>query len=82
MAIPSKPHFVRHSVSIAEAIRAFGVANGVPTAMASRGLAGLAGSTLVINVPGSPGGAKDALTVLGPVLMHAVEQIGGSDHSR
>ena len=72
----------REVPGIAEAIRAFGVANGVPTAMASRGLAGLAGTTLVINVPGSPGGAKDALTVLAPVLVHAIEQIAGSDHAR
>lgn len=72
----------REVPGIAEALRAYGVANGIPTAMASRGLAGLAGSTLIINVPGSPGGAKDAIAVLGPVLVHAVEQIGGSDHAR
>lgn len=72
----------REVPGIAEAIRAFGVSNGVPTAMASRGLAGLAGNTLIINVPGSPGGAKDAIAVLSPVLVHAIEQIGGSDHTR
>lgn len=65
---------------IAEAIRAAGVAKGVPTAMLSRGLAGIAGDCLVVNLPGSRGGVKDALGVLEPVLQHAVEQVLGSDH--
>lgn len=67
---------------IAEALRAGGVAAGVPTAVLSRGLAGTAGSTLIINLPGSPGGVRDGLLVLGPILRHALEQIPGSDHSR
>lgn len=65
---------------IAEAIRVAGVAQGIPTAMLSRGVAGLAGRTLVVNVPGSSGGVKDAIRVLGPVLGHAVDQIHGGDH--
>ena len=65
---------------IAEAIRVAGVAQGIPTAMLSRGVAGLAGHTLVVNVPGSSGGVKDAIRVLGPVLAHAVDQIAGGDH--
>jgi len=65
---------------IAEAIRAAGVAKGVPTASLSRGLAGVAGTCLVVNLPGSRGGVKDALAVLEPLLVHAVEQIVGSDH--
>ena len=65
---------------IAEAVRAHGVAKGVPTAALSRGLAGLAGTTLVINLPGSPGGVRDGMEVLGPLLVHAVEQVHGSDH--
>lgn len=65
---------------IAEAIRAHGLAKGVPTAMLSRGLAGVVGSTLVVNLPGSTGGVRDGLEVVVPVLRHAVEQIVGSDH--
>ena len=65
---------------IAEAIRAHGVAAGVHTAVLSRGLAGVIGSCLVVNLPGSRGGVKDGLTVLRPILVHAVEQVVGSDH--
>jgi len=65
---------------IAEAIRAYGVAHGVPTAVLSRGLVGVASRTLVINLPGSTGGVRDGLAVLAPVLLHAVEQIRGADH--
>ncbi len=65
---------------IAEAIRAHGVSADVPTAVLSRGVAGVIGSCLVVNLPGSRGGVKDGLEVLRPVLLHAVEQIVGSDH--
>ena len=65
---------------IAEAIRAYGVAQGVPSAVLSRGLAGVIGSCLVVNLPGSRGGVKDGLAVLRPILVHAAEQIVGSDH--
>src|SRR3954468_18110782 len=70
----------REVPGIAEAIRAYGVAQGVPTAVLSRGLAGVVGSCLVVNLPGSRGGVKDGLAVLAPMLVHAVEQISGSDH--
>lgn len=66
---------------IAEAIRAAGVASGVPTAMLSRAVAGVAGETLVVNLPGSLGGVRDALTVLEPVVRHAIDQIAGGDHT-
>ena len=65
---------------LAEAIRAYGVSKGVPTAVLSRGLAGRVGSCLVVNLPGSRGGVTDAIAVLEPVLPHAVEQVVGSDH--
>lgn len=76
----TRPLLDREVPGLAEAIRAAGVAKGVPTAALSRGLAGVAGGCLVVNLPGSRGGVKDALDVLGPVLVHAVEQIVGSDH--
>lgn len=65
---------------LAEAIRAYGVSKGVPTAVLSRGLAGRIGSCLVVNLPGSRGGVQDATAVLKHVLVHAVEQVAGSDH--
>lgn len=65
---------------LAEAVRARGVAAGVPAAMLSRGIAGLAGETLVVNLPGSPGGARDGVAVLLEVLDHAVDQARGGDH--
>ena len=76
----TRPLLDREVPGIAEAIRAAGVAAGVPTAVLSRGLAGVAGSCLVVNLPGSRGGVKDGLAVLRPLLVHAVEQVVGSDH--
>jgi molybdopterin biosynthesis enzyme MoaB len=48
----------------------------------SRGIAGIVDRTLIVNAPGSPGGARDAVAALAPVLMHAVDQIHGGDHQR
>jgi molybdenum cofactor synthesis domain-containing protein len=76
----TRPLLDREVSGIAEAIRAHGVSHGVPTAALSRGLAGVCGQALVVNLPGSVGGVKDGLAVVVPLLRHAVEQIVGSDH--
>lgn len=72
----------RQSPGLAEAVRAYGVAHGVPTAILSRGIAGIAGRTLIVNLPGSSGGARDGVAALSPVLVHALDQVGGGDHTR
>ncbi|MFI1182721.1 molybdenum cofactor biosynthesis protein B [Streptomyces sp. NPDC020799] len=69
----------REIPGIPEAIRAEGLAK-VPTAALSRGLAGVAGRTLIVNLPGSTGGVRDGLAVLQRILLHAVDQLHGGDH--
>lgn len=69
----------REAPGLAEAIRAYG-APRVPTAVLSRGIAGLRGPTLIVNLPGSTGGVQDGLAVLGPLLPHLVSQLHGGDH--
>jgi molybdenum cofactor biosynthesis protein B len=66
---------------IAEAIRAAS-RGAVPTADLSRLVAGVSGSTLVLAVPGSTGGVRDALGVAGPLMAHAVAVLRGADHGR
>lgn len=70
----------REIPGLAEAIRRRGASAGIATASLSRGLAGLASSTLIVNLPGSPGGCRDGLAVLESVIHHAVDQIRGGDH--
>ncbi|HEX6338543.1 MAG TPA: MogA/MoaB family molybdenum cofactor biosynthesis protein [Jiangellaceae bacterium] len=70
----------REVPGISEAIRANGIAAGVPTAALSRGVAGAAQRTFIVNLPGSPGGAKDGMAVVSSVLAHAVDQLRGGDH--
>lgn len=66
---------------VADAIRAAGLP-AVPTAVLSRGVAGVAGRTLIVNLPGSSGGVRDGLGVLDAILDHAVDQLAGGDHPR
>jgi molybdenum cofactor synthesis domain-containing protein len=72
----------REIPGIAEALRSAGAAAGVPSAILSRGVAGVASRTLIINLPGSSGGVRDGMNVLRTVLVHAVDQIRGGDHPR
>jgi molybdenum cofactor synthesis domain-containing protein len=65
---------------LADEIRRSGLPK-VPTSVLSRGLCGVAGRTLVVNLPGSPGGVRDGLGVLAGVLDHALDQIAGKDHT-
>jgi molybdenum cofactor synthesis domain-containing protein len=69
----------RDAPGIAEAVRRYG-ADHVPTSVLSRGVAGTAGRTLIVNLPGSTGGVRDGLAVLGPLLPHVVSQLRGGDH--
>lgn len=66
---------------LADAIRRAGE-DKVPTSVLSRGVCGVKGRTLIVNLPGSSGGVKDGLGVLAGVLEHALDQLGGKDHSR
>lgn len=64
---------------LCEELRRRGAAT-VPTALLSRGRAGVAGRTVVMNLPGSVGGVRDGLDVLGEVLDHLLDQLAGGDH--
>ncbi|GAA4545203.1 MogA/MoaB family molybdenum cofactor biosynthesis protein [Mycobacterium paraffinicum] len=66
---------------LADAIRRSGLPK-VPTSVLSRGVCGVAGGTLIVNLPGSPGGVRDGLGVLADVIDHALDQIAGGDHQR
>ena len=70
----------REAPGIAEAIRADALTR-TPHALLSRGLAGLRGATLVVNLPGSPGGCRDGFVVLRPALLHALELAAGDQGS-
>ena len=66
----------RAAPGIAEAIRADAVVR-TPHALLSRGVAGLSGSSLVVNLPGSPGGCRDGFAVIRPALRHGLELAAG-----
>jgi molybdopterin adenylyltransferase len=66
----------RDAPGLAEAIRADAIAR-TPHALLSRGVAGLRGGTLVVNLPGSPGGCRDGFAVIRPALRHGLELAAG-----
>ncbi|HET6816516.1 MAG TPA: MogA/MoaB family molybdenum cofactor biosynthesis protein [Mycobacteriales bacterium] len=69
----------REAPGLAEALRLFN-RETVPTTILSRAVAGIAASTIIVNLPGSTGGVRDGVAVLGPVIGHAVVQLRGGDH--
>ena len=73
------PLIERQLPGVADAIRQAGVAK-VPTAVLSRGVAGTIGRSFVAALPGSPGGARDGMRVLDPLLGHLLDQLAGGDH--
>ena len=75
----TRPLLTRELPHLAAAVAQRGVDAGIPTAVLSRGIAGIAQRTLVVNLPGSLGGVRDGMAVLSQVLVHAVNQIRGSD---
>lgn len=75
------PVLDREVLGLAEALRRYGQ-DQTPYAVISRGLVGVAGRSLVVNLPGSTGGVRDGLAVLGPLLGHIVSQLRGGDHQQ
>ncbi len=76
----TKPLLDRQLPHVASAIVQRGLEAGVPTAVLSRGLCGVAGHTLVVNLPGSSGAVRDGVSVLLGVAEHVISQVAGGDH--
>ena len=74
-----RPLLQREVPGIAEAVR-LAARDRVPTSVLSRGVAGTVGRSLVVTLPGSPGGVRDGMAVLTPLLGHIVDQLAGGDH--
>ncbi len=72
----TRPLLDREAPGIAEGIRADALTR-TPHALLSRGIAGLLGETLIVNLPGSPGGCRDGFAVLEPALRHGLELAAG-----
>jgi molybdopterin adenylyltransferase len=68
----------REAPGIAEALRADSIAK-TPHGLLSRGAAGVAGTALIVNLPGSPGGCRDGFSILRPALPHALELLAGQE---
>ena len=69
----------REVPGVAEAVR-LAARDRVPTSVLSRGVAGTLGRAFLVTLPGSPGGVRDGMAVLTPLLDHVVDQLGGGDH--
>jgi molybdenum cofactor synthesis domain-containing protein len=74
-----RPLLDREVPGVAEALR-LDVRDRVPTSVLSRGIAGVVGGAFLVTLPGSPGGVRDGMAVLAPLLDHIVDQLRGADH--